>query len=136
MTLEDGAAHAVDSSEMAFRIATRAAFNEAFAKGRPSILEPIMNVSITAPVEFQGSVIGGLNKRKGTIVDTDVQEDFFTVIADVPLNDMFGYSTELRSSTQGKGEFSMEYKEHQPVQTHVQEQLIQEFKKKEAAKHK
>ncbi|KAI9262400.1 translation elongation factor G [Phascolomyces articulosus] len=134
MVLEDGAAHAVDSSEMAFRIATKNAFQEAFNKGRPTILEPIMNVAITAPVEFQGTVIGGLNKRKGTIVDTDIQEDFFTVTADVPLNDMFGYSTELRSATQGKGEFSMEYKEHQPVQTFVQEQLIQEYKKKEAAK--
>ncbi|CDH56928.1 elongation factor g mitochondrial [Lichtheimia corymbifera JMRC:FSU:9682] len=134
MILDDGAAHAVDSSEMAFRIATKNAFQEAFAKGRPTILEPIMNVSITAPTEFQGSVIGGLNKRKGTIVDTDIQEDFFTVTADVPLNDMFGYSTELRSATQGKGEFSMEYKEHQPVQTFVQEQLVQEYKKKEAAK--
>ncbi|KAI9316022.1 translation elongation factor G [Dichotomocladium elegans] len=136
MVLEDGAAHAVDSSEMAFRIATKNAFQEAFAKGRPTILEPIMNVSITAPTEFQGSVIGGLNKRKGTIVDTEIQEDFFTVTADVPLNDMFGYSTELRSATQGKGEFSMEYKDHQPVQTFVQEQLIQEYKKKEAAKNK
>ena len=134
MVLEDGAAHAVDSSEMAFRIATKNAFHEAFNKGRPTILEPIMNVSITAPVEFQGTVIGGLNKRKGTIADTDIQEDFFTVTADVPLNDMFGYSTELRSATQGKGEFSMEYKEHQPVQTFVQQQLIEEYKKKEAAK--
>lgn len=136
MILEDGAAHSVDSSEMAFRIATRAAFQEAFAKARPTILEPIMNVSITAPVEFQGTVIGGLNKRKGTIVDTDVQEDFFNVIADVPLNDMFGYSTELRSATQGKGEFTMEYKEHQPVPSHVQEELIKEYKKKEAAAKK
>lgn len=136
MILEDGAAHSVDSSEMAFRIATKNAFYEAFAKGRPTILEPIMNVAITAPLEFQGAVIGGLNKRKGTIVDTEIQEDFFTVTADVPLNDMFGYSTELRSATQGKGEFSMEYKNHQPVQTHIQEQLIQEYKKKEAARNK
>ncbi|KAL0093635.1 translation elongation factor G [Phycomyces blakesleeanus] len=136
MVLEDGAAHAVDSSELAFRIATKNAFNEAFAKAKPTILEPIMNVAITAPTEFQGAVIGGLNKRKGTVVDTEIQEDYFNVTADVPLNDMFGYSTELRSATQGKGEFSMEYKDHQPVQTHVQEQLIQEYKKKEAAKSK
>ncbi|KAG0173202.1 Elongation factor G, mitochondrial [Apophysomyces sp. BC1034] len=129
MVLEDGAAHAVDSSELAFRIATKNAFAAAFAKANPTILEPIMNVAITAPIEFQGSVIGGLNKRKGTVVDTEIQEDYFNVTADVPLNDMFGYSTELRSATQGKGEFSMEYKEHQPVQSHVQEQLIQEYKK-------
>ncbi|KAI8062372.1 translation elongation factor G [Gilbertella persicaria] len=136
MVLEDGAAHAVDSSELAFRIATKNAFSEAFAKARPVILEPIMNVAITAPIEFQGSVIGGLNKRKGTVVDTEIQEDYFAVTADVPLNDMFGYSTELRSATQGKGEFSMEYKDHQPVQTHIQEALIQEYKKEMAAKAK
>jgi elongation factor G len=136
MVLEDGAAHAVDSSELAFRIATKNAFHEAFAKAKPTILEPIMNVAITAPIEFQGSVIGGLNKRKGTVVDTEIQEDYFNVTADVPLNDMFGYSTELRSATQGKGEFSMEYKEHQPVQTFVQEQLIQEYKNELASKSK
>ncbi|KAI7902503.1 translation elongation factor G [Cokeromyces recurvatus] len=136
MILEDGAAHAVDSSELAFRIATKNAFQEAFAKAKPSILEPIMNVAITAPIEFQGSVIGGLNKRKGTIIDTEIQEDYFNVVADVPLNDMFGYSTELRSATQGKGEFSMEYKEHQPVQTHVQEDLIKEYRKELASKSK
>ncbi|RCH95076.1 Elongation factor G, mitochondrial [Rhizopus azygosporus] len=136
MILEDGAAHSVDSSELAFRIATKNAFLEAFAKARPTILEPIMNVSITAPTEFQGAVIGGLNKRKGTIVDTEIQEDYFQVTADVPLNDMFGYSTELRSATQGKGEFTMEYKDHQPVQTNVQEELIQQYKKEQANKNK
>ncbi|KAI8072956.1 translation elongation factor G [Gongronella butleri] len=136
MVLEDGASHAVDSSELAFRIATKNAFLDAFNKAKPTILEPIMNVSISAPVEFQGAVIGGLNKRKGTVVDTEIQEDYFNVTADVPLNDMFGYSTELRSATQGKGEFSMEYKEHMAVQSFVQEQLIEEHKKKEAAAKK
>lgn len=131
MVLEDGAAHSVDSSELAFRIATRAAFNDAFAKAKPVILEPVMNVAITAPIEFQGTVIGGLNKRKGTVVDTEIQEDYFNVTADVALNNMFGYSTELRSATQGKGEFSMEYKEHQPVMPYVQEELVTEYKKKQ-----
>ncbi|OZJ02971.1 Elongation factor G, mitochondrial [Bifiguratus adelaidae] len=130
MILEDGAAHAVDSSELAFRIATKAAFHEAFLKAKPVVLEPIMNVSVTAPAEFQGTVIGGLNKRKGTIVDTDVQEESFSVTADVSLNNMFGYSTELRSATQGKGEFSMEYKDHQPVLPSDQEALMQEYRKK------
>ncbi|KAI9250035.1 translation elongation factor G [Sporodiniella umbellata] len=136
MVLEDGAAHAVDSSELAFRIATKNAFQDAFAKAKPAILEPIMNVAITAPIEFQGTVIGGLNKRKGTIVDTEIQEDYFEVTADVPLNDMFGYSTELRSATQGKGEFSMEYKNHQAVPHNVQEELIQQYKKDQASKNK
>ncbi|CAI2187875.1 13598_t:CDS:10, partial [Funneliformis geosporum] len=111
--LLDGQHHAVDSSEYAFRLAAQYAFREAFLKANPVILEPIMNVSVTSPIEFQGTVIGNLNKRKGTILDTDVHEDYFVVTAEVSLNNMFGYSSDLRSATQGKGEFTMEYKTHQ-----------------------
>ncbi|CAG8494763.1 6530_t:CDS:10, partial [Acaulospora morrowiae] len=134
--LEDGAHHAVDSSELAFRLAALYAFREAFLKAKPVILEPIMDVSITAPLEFQGTVIGNLNKRKGTIIDTEVQEDYFVVNAEVSLNSMFGYSSDLRSATQGKGEFSMEYKDHRPVSPNVQEELINEYKKRKAAEKK
>jgi len=98
--LLDGQHHAVDSSEYAFRLAAQYAFREAFLKANPVILEPIMNVSVTAPIEFQGIVIGNLNKRKGTILDTDVHEDYFVVNAEVSLNNMFGYSSGLRSATQ------------------------------------
>ncbi|KAL1922759.1 uncharacterized protein VTP21DRAFT_9135 [Calcarisporiella thermophila] len=136
MILEDGAAHSVDSSELAFKVATIQAFREAYAKAKPVILEPIMSVDVTAPVEFQGTVIGGLNKRKGTIIDTEVGEDYFQVTADVSLNNMFGYSTELRSATQGKGEFSMEYKDHSPVMPFVQEELIVEYKKRKQSEQK
>jgi elongation factor G len=124
--LQDGAYHDVDSSELAFRIASINAFREAYKLSKPVILEPIMSVEVTAPIEFQSTfvfavsnivfttildtVIGGLNQRRGTIIDTDVREDDFTCIADVALNDMFGYSNQLRGGTQGKGEFSMEYK--------------------------
>ena len=126
--LKDGAFHAVDSSELAFRLATIGAFREAFKMAKGVILEPIMNVEVVAPVEFQsknahyissplssplatlGQVIGGLNTRRGTIVDSEVRDDEFTAAAEVALNDMFGYSNQLRGSTQGKGEFSMEYK--------------------------
>jgi len=124
--LKDGAFHAVDSSELAFRLATIGAFREAFKLAKPVILEPIMNVEVVAPAEFQsmlffpfpkfvlirlsGNVIGGLNTRRGTIIDSEVRDDEFTAVADVALNDMFGYSNQLRGSTQGKGEFSMEYK--------------------------
>ncbi|CAG8494583.1 10594_t:CDS:10 [Diversispora eburnea] len=132
--LEDGTYHAVDSSELAFRLAALYAFREAFLRAKPVILEPIMNVSIMAPLEFQGAVIGNLNKRKGTIVNTEVQDDLFVANAEVSLNNMFGYSSDLRSLTQGKGEFSMEYKTHQPVMPYIQEELMAEYKKKMAEK--
>ncbi|KAJ2497574.1 Elongation factor G, mitochondrial [Coemansia sp. RSA 1972] len=134
MVLEDGAAHSVDSSELAFRLATFYAFSEAFKASKPRILEPIMTVEVSAPIEFQGNVLGTINKRKGIIVDTESQEDYCSVVAEVPLNNMFGYSTELRSGTQGKGEFSMEYKRHAPVYPEVQEELIKEHQKKLAEK--
>jgi elongation factor G len=108
--LKDGAYHQVDSSELAFRLCTIGAFREAFAKTRPVILEPIMTVEVVAPVEFQSAVIGSLNSRRGTIIDSESREDEFTCVAEVALNDMFGYSSQLRGVTQGKGEFSMEYK--------------------------
>lgn len=121
--LEDGAAHSVDSSELAFRLATAGAFREAFQKALPTILEPKMTVEVVAPTEFQGAVIGNLNQRKGTIEDTEVREDEFTLTAEVSLNDMFGYSSQLRGLTQGKGEFSMEYKCHQPVMPNIQKEM-------------
>ncbi|KAL0576226.1 Elongation factor G, mitochondrial [Marasmius crinis-equi] len=110
LVLQDGGFHIVDSSELAFRLATIGAFREVYNAARPVILEPIMTVEVVAPSEFQSAVIGGLNTRRGTIVDSEVRDDEFTCIAEVALNDMFGYSNQLRGSTQGKGEFSMEYK--------------------------
>ena len=88
-----------------------------------------MTVEVVAPSEFQSAVIGGLNQRRGTIVDSEVREDEFTAIAEVALNDMFGYSSHLRGITQGKGEFSMEYKTHQPVLPQVQAELEAAYKK-------
>jgi translation elongation factor EF-G len=108
--LKDGSYHQVDSSELAFRLCTIGAFREAFAKTKPVILEPIMTVEVVAPVEFQSAVIGSLNSRRGTIIDSESREDEFTCVAEVALNDMFGYSNQIRGVTQGKGEFSMEYK--------------------------
>lgn len=101
--LEDGAAHVQDSNELAFRLAAIGAFREAFAKAKPVVMEPVMTVEIVAPVEFQGNVIGAINQRKGTIIDTEVRDDEFTLTAEVSLNDMFGYSSQLRGMTQGKG---------------------------------
>ncbi|KAF9510879.1 hypothetical protein BS47DRAFT_1406237 [Hydnum rufescens UP504] len=127
--LSDGAAHAVDSSELAFRLAAFGAFREAYNKAQPVILEPIMAVEVVAPVEFQGAVIGGINQRRGTIVDTEVRDDEFTVTAEVALNDMFGYSTQLRGMTQGKGEFTMEYLKHVPCMPNVQMDMQKAYQK-------
>ncbi|EIW73126.1 hypothetical protein TREMEDRAFT_67222 [Tremella mesenterica DSM 1558] len=99
---EDGQAHVNDSNELSFRLAAIGAFREAFNKAKPVVLEPVMSVEIVAPVEFQGNVIGAINQRKGTIIDTEVRDDEFTLLAEVALNDMFGYSSQLRGMTQGK----------------------------------
>jgi elongation factor G len=106
--LEDGQMHHVDSSEVAFRLATVYSFKEAFERARPVILEPVMTVQVTAPTEFQGIIIGGLNKRRAIIHDTDIRQDEFTVTCEATLNEMFGYSTDLRASTQGKGIYIFE----------------------------
>ncbi|KAK0231764.1 elongation factor G mitochondrial [Armillaria nabsnona] len=129
MVLQDGAFHAVDSSELAFRLATVGAFREVYNAAKPVVLEPIMNVEVISPAEFQSTVIGGINTRRGTIVDSEVRDDEFSCTAEVALNDMFGYSNQLRGTTQGKGEFSMEYKNHMPVLAPLQKQLEEEYKK-------
>ncbi|KAJ3295688.1 Elongation factor G, mitochondrial [Borealophlyctis nickersoniae] len=125
--LLDGMAHLVDSSELAFKLAATYAFREAFSKADPTVLEPIMDVNLSAPSEYQGACVALLNKRKGTIGDTEIRDDFIDVSAEVPLNDMFGFSTDLRSCTQGKGEFTMEYKMHRPVPTFLQQQMMKEY---------
>jgi len=130
MVVTDGGFHPVDSSEMAFRICSNLAFREAFKNANPQILEPVMTVEITIPAEFQGVVISQINKRKGVILETIAESDFVTFICEVPLNNMFGYSTDLRSVTQGKGEFVMEYKKHAPVSKDAEESIIQYYKKK------
>nr|ASF90245.1 hypothetical protein SPAR06209 [Bartheletia paradoxa] len=134
MIVEDGAHHAVDSSELAFRNAAIGAFKEVYQAAKPVVLEPIMTVEIVAPVEFQGSVIGAVNQRKGTIIDTEVREDEFTLTAEVSLNDMFGYSASLRGMTQGKGEYSMEYKNHAPVMGNIQKTMMEDYRKAELAR--
>ncbi|MDB4980507.1 MAG: fusA [Myxococcales bacterium] len=100
-TINDGASHPVDSSEIAFRTAALMGFREAYMNAKPTILEPIMRVEVQFPEEFQGAVMGQLNQRRGTIISSEKQEGFVQAMAEVPLNDMFGYSTDLRSATQG-----------------------------------
>lgn len=130
MIVDDGATHVVDSSEMAFRTATQFAFKQAFMQSQPVVLEPIMNVVIAAPNEFQGAVIGLVNKLGGLINDTENQSDDFNLISDCSLNQLFGFASKLRAVTQGKGEFTMEFKEYQPAPPQLQKQLIEDYQKK------
>ena len=127
VVLTDGAAHAVDSSELAFKLASIYAFRQCYPASKPVILEPVMLVELRVPTEFQGAVIGDLNKRKCVIVGNDQDEDDSVITAHGPLNNMFGYATALRSMTQGKGEFTMEYKEHSPVSNDTQTLLIKTY---------
>ncbi len=134
--LDDGAYHDVDSSEMAFKICAMAAMRQAYERANPTALEPLMKVEVSAPEEFQGSVMGQINQRRGMIAGTHTQEGFVTVEADVPLSEMFGYSNDLRSATQGKGEFSMEFSKYAPVPRNIQDELSKKYQEEKAAENK
>ena len=123
----DGMSHAVDSSDMAFRIAARTGFRQAYERSAPVVLEPIMKVVVESPEEFAGTVLGGLNKRRGMIQGNSTNGTQVQIEAEVPLSEMFGYSNDLRSSTQGKAEFSMEFAKYQAVPRVVQEELIKKY---------
>ncbi|MEI1277899.1 elongation factor G [Leptospira venezuelensis] len=128
LTINDGSYHDVDSSDMAFQIAGRYAFRQGFSKANPQILEPIMRVEVDGPAEFQGPILASLNQRRGMILNTTEQDGYCKVEAEVPLSDMFGYSTVIRSSTQGKAEFSMEFSRYAPVPRNVAEELMKKYK--------
>ena len=135
MTINDGQSHPVDSNDNAFQIAAIGAFREGYAKAKPVILEPIMKVQMTAPTEFQGNLFGLINQRRGVIVDSTDENNTSTVNAEVPLSEMFGFSTILRSSTQGKGEFTMEFEKYGRVPNAIAEELIKKYQdQKKAAK--
>jgi elongation factor G len=126
--VNDGNYHPVDSSEMAFRIAAQAAIRDCYMKANPVILEPIMLVETAAPDEFQGAVTGGLNQRRGVILNSETNDGYVTVQAHVPFSEMFGYATVLRSATQGKGEFSMEFAKYEPVPRNTQTEMVEKHK--------
>ncbi len=125
--INDGSTHSVDSSDMAFKLAAKAAVREALVKASPVILEPIMKLEVSAPEEFQGVVIGQLNQRRGIIVNTAIENNYVVVDCEVPLKEMFGYSTDIRSATQGKGEFSMEFLKYSQVPKSVQDEIIKAY---------
>ncbi|MBI5063137.1 MAG: elongation factor G, partial [Desulfatitalea sp.] len=126
--INDGASHAVDSSDMAFQAAARGAFREAYPKAKPVILEPIMKLSVESPTEFQGAVMGTIVQRRGIILGSQDEGAMCRVEAEVPLSEMFGYSTVLRSATQGKAQFTMEFAIYRRVPGDVAERLVAQAK--------
>jgi elongation factor G len=126
-TINDGSTHPVDSSDMAFQAAAIGAFREAYRKAKPRILEPIMKVVVEGPTEFQGSVFASINQRRGIIHSSTEDNAFSVVEAEVPLSEMFGYSTVLRSLTQGKAEFSMEFLKYGKVPQSIGEELQKKY---------
>ncbi len=136
MLLEDGSSHAVDSSDLAFQVCARATFREAVRAAKPVLLEPIMKVEIEVPAEFQGTVSGDIASRRGLIIDSEIKANAVVLTAEVPLAKMFGYSTDLRSQTQGQATFSMEFHSYRRMPGSVQEEIIEAVRKEKAAAKK
>ena len=130
VTLYDGSYHEVDSSEMAFKIAGSMAFKEAMRKADPVLMEPIMKVTVITPEEYMGDVIGDLNSRRGMILGMDAIPGAQQVNAEVPLSEMFGYATDMRSKTQGRGQYTMEPAHYAEVPKNISEKIISERGKK------
>ncbi len=135
-TINDGQSHPVDSSDIAFQLAAIGAFREAYMKAKPVILEPIMKVSIEGPTEFQGNIFAIINQRRGIIVSSTEDDNFSRVDAEVPMSEMFGFSTVLRSLTQGKAEYSMEFLKYGKVPNSISETLIKEYEEKKRKEQK
>ena len=129
VVLDDGSYHDVDSSDMAFMLTAQECFRENFSKLKPVLLEPLMLMEIECPEEFQGTVVGQVSSKRGMVVSTETENKVTTIIAHVPLAETFGYSTTLRSATQGQGTFSMELHKYAPVPGNIQEEIIAERKK-------
>jgi elongation factor G len=126
VTLTDGSYHPVDSSQIAFELAGQLAFKEGVHKAGPTLLEPIMKVVVTTPEDFVGNVTGDLNKRRGVIVNSEQRGNIRMVEAEVPLSEMFGYTTELRSMSQGRASSVMEPLKYSEVPTNVRKAILEE----------
>ncbi len=126
--LTDGKFHDVDSSDMAFMVCAQNCFRETFPKMKPAILEPIMLMELEMPEQFQGTVVGNISSRRGIVMSTDMVNGVTKIIAEVPLSETFGYSTDLRSMTQGQGTFTMELAKYRPVPGNIQADIVAERK--------
>lgn len=126
----DGSYHDVDSSEVAFKVATYRAFKDAFMKAGPVILEPIMSVEVTTPDEYMGDIMGDLSSRRGMIQGQDQKGKAMIIKAKVPLSEMFGYSTQMRSMTQGRASYAMEFSNYERVPNNIAQQIMDERKGK------
>jgi elongation factor G len=133
VVLDDGQSHAVDSSDVAFQQAARGAMREVYPRARPVILEPMMTVSIEGPSEFQGAYVKTIMQRRGMVNGTFEEDGFSRVDAEVPMATMFGYATDLRSSSQGKAEFTMEFARYAPVPAEVQRELAEQYQEERAS---
>jgi elongation factor G len=131
VVVNDGQAHSVDSSDMAFQVAARDAFKEVYSKARPMILEPVMKLAVEGPTEFQGQVLKTIMQRRGTVMGTTEDAGFCQVEAEVPLAEMFGYATDLRSVTQGKAEFTLEFARYLPAPSEVSKSLVEDYRSKD-----
>ncbi len=127
--INDGSYHEVDSSDMAFQVCAQTAMRENFAKTKPVLLEPVMRIEIECPTQFQGSVVGNLTSRRGIVMSTEVHGAEARIEGEVPLSETFGYSTDLRSMTQGQGTFSMEFARYKRLPKSLEEEIIAERKK-------
>ena len=127
--LEDGSYHEVDSSDLAFQVCAQTAMREAFPRTRPVLLEPVMKIEIECPSQFQGSVVGNLTSRRGIVLATEVHGAETRIEGEVPLAETFGYSTDLRSMTQGQGTFTMEFARYKRLPRNLEEEVIAERKK-------
>ena len=136
VVLTDGGFHAVDSSQMAFEIAAKAAYRQSMPKAGPQLLEPIMKVDVYAPSDNVGDVIGDLNRRRGMVKAQEPGHASVRIKADVPLSEMFGYIGDLRSMTSGRGQFSMEFSHYAACPAHILEQVKEEVRKREEEKGK
>ncbi len=132
--LNDGSYHQVDSSQMAFEVATKAAFREVYKKANPYIMEPIMKIEVETPSEFRGNVMGSINQRRGVVLDTEIDDQFSRIIAEIPLSEIFGYATILRSLTQGKSEFSLEFSAYKRIPKQMEEKMLEDIRKRNAEK--
>lgn len=128
--INDGQSHSVDSSEMAFQAAARGAFREFYGRAKPQILEPIMKLAVEGPSEFQGAILKTIMQRRGQVSGSSEEDGFSTVEAEVPLSEMFGYATDLRSMTQGKAEFTMEFDKYAAVPAETTAELKKKYESK------